>query len=97
MYLESSATAAALWSRSADFLSKDPGTLFEEVMLGGLGGMVTPGSNLGNFAMADTTSRSSLLLLLLLLDDDCLGLFSTEDEDEEDASLSLLKKALQTE
>ena len=95
MYLESSATAAALWSRSADFLSKDPGTLFEEVMLGGLG-MVTPGSNLGNFAMADTTSRSSLLLLLLF-DDDCLGLFSTEDEDEEDASLSLLKKALQTE
>ena len=94
MYLESSATAAALWSRSADFLSKDPGTLLEEVMLGGLGGMVTPGSNLGNFAMADTTSRSSLLLLL---DDDCLGLFSTEDEDEEDASLSLLKKALQTE
>ena len=63
-------------------------------MLGGLG-MVTPGSNLGNFAMADTTSRSSLLLLLF--DDDCLGLFSTEDEDEEDASLSLLKKALQTE
>ena len=62
-------------------------------MLGGLG-MVTPGSNLGNFAMADTTSRSSLLLLF---DDDCLGLFSTEDEDEEDASLSLLKKALQTE
>ena len=64
-------------------------------MLGGLG-RVTPGSNLGNFAMADTTSRSSLLLLLLF-NDDCLGLFSTEDEDEEDASLSLLKKALQTE